>query len=64
MFNLLRKLYVKNCYNYMNECIPNYSNSIDDWAVVQNENGLTPNIPVNANDPIGFNVERLKVRGY
>jgi len=30
MFNLFRKLYVSKCYNYMNECIPDYSNSIDD----------------------------------
>ncbi len=64
MFNLFRNLYETKCYNYMNECIPDYSNSIDNWAVVQNEKGLSANIPVNANDPIGMNIERLKVRGY
>lgn len=64
MFNLFRKLYETKCYNYMNECIPDYSNSIDNWADVKNEKGLSANIPVNANDPIGMNIERLKVRGY
>lgn len=45
-------------------CIPSNLNSINNWAVKQNEKGLSANIPVNSNNPIGINNERLLVKGY
>lgn len=41
-----------------------YSNSINNLATKQNEKGLSPNIHVNSNDPIGINEKRLEVRHY
>lgn len=64
MFNLFVKLYNMKCYYYENKCIYDYSNSINNWATKENEKGLSPNIPVNSNDPIGINIKRLEVRHY
>lgn len=52
MFNLFVKLYY-----YEIECIYDYSNSINNWATKENKKGLSPNIPINSNDPIGITPE-------
>ena len=46
-------------------CISNDVDTIDTWSVPHNENGISPNIPINSSDtPYGINQQRLEVRGY
>jgi len=46
-------------------CINDDINTIDTWSVQHNENGISPNIPINSSDtPYGINQQRLEIRGY
>ena len=63
MFNLFVKLYNMKCYYYENECVYDYSNSINNWAIKKMKK-VYVNIPINSNDPIGINIKRLEVRHY
>tara|TARA_B000000477_G_scaffold40965_1_gene34927 strand:- start:135 stop:326 length:192 start_codon:yes stop_codon:yes gene_type:complete len=60
MFYLLLEFYKFKCFTHYHkltgECIKDYSNTIDTWAVINNEKGLSANRPKDSDMPIQYDI--------